>query len=188
MFFQKTFHIKTLIQHRILLQGDLREVFIRRFITKWGCGADAARAECAGYAVGAAVTDAGWHRAASLARSLETHGVVGTAKNDAALAVEDPHRLRQARLRTPAVAVAILSPMRGAAVPGVAAPGTPIAPTTLPPARHTTGMPRAETAVTELPGSPSPPALGYYCAGPDRTAAAVSVRSAALPTSTPLFL
>lgn len=154
VFSQKTFHIKTLIQYRILLQGDLGEVFIRAFITKWDCGEGAARVECA---AGAAARGAGWRRAASPATSRATCASPGTARTDAAPAVVGP-RQRPVHPDTRAVAAAglILMPP-GAAAPGAAAPGTPTAPTTPPPARRIAGMPRAGTIATAPPGSLSPP-------------------------------
>lgn len=187
VFSQKTFHIKTLIQYRILLQGDLGEVFIRHFITKWGCGAGAGYAECAGRAARASVPGAGWGRAASPATSRATSGAADTARSGAAPAAADP-RPRPSRPGTRAAAAAGPSPTPpGAAAPGAAAPGTPTAPTAPPPARRIAGMRRAGTAASAPPGSPSPPASDCYCAGQGRKAAAVSARNVAPPTSTPSF-
>lgn len=157
MFSPKTFHIKTLIQYRILLQGDLGEVFIRRFITKWGCEAGAGHVECAGCATGA--RGEGWRREASPVTSLEMRAWPGKARTDAAPAAEGRRpRPRPAHPDTPAAAAAAPSPTpRGAAVPGAAAPGTPTAPTARPPARRTAGTRLAGTVATGPPGSPSPP-------------------------------
>lgn len=152
MFSPKTFHIKTLIQYRILLQGDLGEVFIRRFITKWGCEAGAGHVEYAGCAT--AARGEGWRRAASPATSPERRAGPGTARSGAAPAAAGRRpRPRPARPGTRAAAAAAPSPTpRGAAAPGAAAPGTPTAPTARPPARRTADTRLAETVATAPPG------------------------------------
>lgn len=111
----------------------------------------------AGCAAGAAATGAGWRRAASPATNQATRAAAGTARTGAAPAVAGP-RPHPTRRDTPAEAAAAPSPMpRGAAAPGAVALGTPTAPTAPPQAHRIAGTPRAETAVTVPPESPSPP-------------------------------
>lgn len=184
--FQKTFHIKTLIQYRILLQGDLGEVFIRHFITKWGCGAGAGCAGCGGCAAVAA-RGAATRRAASPATSRVTLGAAGTARTGAAPApARRPRRPGPARRGTPAVVAAdqSLKP-RDAAAPTAVALDKPTVPTVPPLVHRTEDTLLAETIATSPQVSPSLPVSNYYYADPSQKVVVVTVRNAAPPASIP---
>lgn len=180
---KKIFHIKTLIQYYILLQGDLREVFIQNVITKWGCEADAVCEGC----VAAGVLDAGMHHEESpvmIQATLAVEGMVrtGVAPTLALLLL----RLAPEHLDIQAV-VAEVPTLRLPDVAGLitAAPNMPIVPITLLQVHRKVGMPHAGTIVSVPPILPFPLASDCCYADLSQKAVVVIGENAAQQALTP---
>lgn len=140
--------------------------------------------------VGAEAPGAGWHHGVSPERNPARSAAAGTARTGAEPARRQRQRLLAYHPGTRAAAAEAPTPTpmpRDAAVPAIAVPSKPIAPTKRQQGLHTKDTQLAETAANAQQVWLSLRGSSCYCVDPNQTAAMVTAGNAAQRALTPSF-